>query len=327
MKIVQLAPLASCLLSFAAGVAYADGFVRAPAHGPGIAVVTYAGGDAAIDYAADGERFERLAVGRGMGIDDLVVLDDGALLIAHEDPRGRGAAVVVRIVGHAHHEVVLAGLPNASQTHFAVNGPRVAVVNAAGAFLSNDGGRTFAPAARWKTMDGYAFYAASLWLGADGALEALAPGFNTCGSSDLLEDLTRVRMDPDGAVTRAALSFEKLADPSSAWLGPYGYLYTTARGEGTCALRAHAPGMTSVLASVPEDDCWITGGSNGRFAALALGSRIYRVGASAVHLGDGDARISDITPDSHGRALVLYADGRVVRYARRAAPVVVRAAP
>ncbi len=324
--------IASCVASFLAGVAYADGFVRGSSRGPGIAVFTRSTDVQRIEFAPDGEHFDVVIEDPSLSIYDVVVLADGALLIAreaHNDRTQASAVKVTRVLGKDHREVTLPRSPMFSDAHFTSNGDHVVLANAGGAFRSEDGGRSWTRAGAWKA-DGYAFYAASLWLDDAGAIDVLAPVFNTCGSSDLLEDLTRLKLDPSGVASRSRLSYDKLDGPWSAAVGRHGFLYSTSHFPDGCALRVHARGETKTIDPGGADfggPCYVTSQDNGRFNVLQFGSRLFRAnGASVTYLGDGGEEILDAYPDNRGRALVLHRDGRVVRHGSKAEPVLVKAA-
>jgi hypothetical protein len=316
--------IASCVASFLAGVAYADGFVRASAQGPAIAVFTRDSNRHRVDFAPDGEHFAQVLEDPNFSIYDVALLADGTLVIAREERSRRSVVRVTRVEAGTRKDVMIQNFATPVNLRFASSGEQVVLAGPYAVFRSHDGGRSWASAARWRA-DGYAFYAASMWLRADGDLEILAPVFNTCGSSDLLEDLQRWKLAADGASSRAMLSFEKLETPWTAFLGRHGFLYTTTIDERGCSLRVHADNATQTLETVERGACYVAGNDNGRFTVFQFGSRLYRAGGgSLTALGDGGPGIVDVYPDHRGRALVLYGDGRLLRYGATGAPIVVR---
>lgn len=300
--------------------------VRASSRGDAIVVARGApGGGGTLWIAPDGATFTRHALPASRWILDAHVTAVGDVLLASTNvPRG-GPIVIGRFVPGAAGpvEVEVAGSEGLSDARFLEGDVRLALVTSARAFVSDDGGRSFAPLAEWEA-DVYAFYASSGRVTGDGGVEVLAPTFNTCGSSDILEELTRLSARPRARGVRATpVRFASADFPSAATLMADGGLLTLTRRDGDCVLRARTPAGTRVLRRAPA--CWLLTATNRRFTVALAGAQVLRVaGLSSQVLGvlpNTDAA-DDVTPDSRGRALVLLDDGRVVRYAARAAPAV-----
>lgn len=301
--------------------------VRASSRGAGVAVARGApGGGGVLWIAEDGVTFTRHELPASRWILDAHVTGAGDVLLASTDvPRG-GPIVIGRFApgAAAPVEVEVAGSEGLSDVRFLEGDARLALVTSARAFVSDDGGRSFAALAEWE-VDTYAFYASSGRVTADGGVDVLAPTFNTCGSSDILEELTRLFARPRAGAARARpVRFASADLPSVATLMADGGLLTLVRRGDDCVLRARTSAGARDLRRAPE--CWLLTATNQRFTVALVGARVLRVaGLSSRVLGvlpNTDAA-DDITPDARGRALVLLDDGRVVRYAARAAPAVV----
>jgi hypothetical protein len=174
--------------------------------------------------------------------------------------------------------------------------------------------------ATWS-VDDYGFYAASARVGPDGAVTLLAPTFNTCQSADRLEALVEVRAR-GGRVTSRDWAAERLGYTAPA-LTADGTIYRWFRdARDTCTLEigSHASSATD------GDACTVLVRHDGvRTVAVVDDDRVVRLGrpgrrpgpSSTIelgHLGPDDVAV-DVSPDHRGGALVLLADGRVVRFA------------
>jgi hypothetical protein len=164
-------------------------------------------------------------------------------------PRG-GPIVIERFTRGASAPVerAVAGSGGLSDAWFLEGDGRLALVTSAGAFISDDEGASFVPLAAWEA-DAYAFYAASGRVTADGGVEVLAPTFNTCGSSDILEELTLLSARPRAraAGARPVRVFDGPGLPWTATLMADGGIITLVDRGGACVLRARAAGRARDL--------------------------------------------------------------------------------
>ena len=328
--LVVLAVLLLAVLTPVAVAQATPAFVRASSRSEAIAVgLGASGGGGTVWMAADGLHFVRHEVAAGRWILDVHLTATGeALLATSAVPRG-GPILVTRLGSDPPVEREIVGSQGMSDVRFVEgrNG-RLAIVTSSGAFMSGDEGRTFTPFASWD-VDVYGFYAASARVTPEGGVEVLAPTFNTCSSSDFLEELTHLRARPGGRTRARAVPLVSASFPIVAQLGADGELVTLTRRGDSCVLRVSTEGgARDVRRAVP--DCSLLAQTGLRFTLAVLGERVVRItGLSSSVLGALGSTESarDITPDARGRALVLLDDGRVVRYSARAAPEVVFRSP
>lgn len=318
-----------------AGAASAQ--VRAAPHGEAIAVAERREDGFAIAWSHDGVRFDPVALGTDRWVLDLFVTDD-ALLVAHSGvPRGEDLTVT-RYDASGTTSEVLAGASSMSNAHFVATPAGIALATADTVHLADADGRGFRLLTTFPegAIDLYAFYAASFASSPSG-LDLLAPVFDTCGSSDGLEELTRWHVDPSGHTSHGRVP---LAGARAAAIGRgaivYGVVETYVRiAEGEegphdtmgCGLAVLHGGDASGRILRRSATCDFRVGSNDHFTVAVFGGSVVRLrGASAVLLGtlaQSDVAAS-VTPDARGRALVLFDDGRIVRFATGEAPVIVR---
>ena len=173
--------------------------------------------------------------------------------------------------------------------------------------------------AAWS-VDGYGFHAASARVSPDGGVTVLAPTFDTCGSVDVLESLVELRAR-GGRVTSRRWAAHRLGyrAPALAADGTVYRWFRDARGVCTIEAGSHPGGATAGAA------CDVAVRHDGRTTvAVVDDGRVLRLGRPArrrgpppaIELGrldPADASI-DVSPDHGGGALVLMADGRVIRF-------------
>jgi hypothetical protein len=328
-----LVPIVMLVLGSSAN---AGGFVRAAPHEPAIALATWDEHDilsSTIDLALDGLHFQRAVHLEARQLLDMQVLDDGTLLVFAIDSK-RGSNVVIRVAGGKVTETTISLSPLSRGENLAgvaSNGREVVLIGQSGVLRSWDGGRTFARLGTWPA-DVDEFERLSAWLSSDGALDVLALGYNTCGSTDRLESIQRLHMAPDGMASRASLDFETLADPADAYLARYGIVFSSkgdysSEGDGRlrCKLRMHANHRVRTVDRQNHGFCDVYGRDNGRFTLIVFGDHIFRVGGAApVLLAMPAEPVESFYPDHRGRALVLLKDGRLIRCGRRTPPVTLR---
>jgi hypothetical protein len=312
------------------GNANAQGIVGAAANGKAIAIAVkqVLPGDVTeweILLGREGTPFRRVFLVQGRWLLDMHVLDDGTVLLASAEQRGQEIRVRRVEPGAKSTETVIAGSDSNSDVFFKFHGPKVVLLTAFRAFLSDNQGRSFQARPKWyRDPPGmYSFYAASSSLTPQGTLDLLWPAFNTCESADRLEGFQRIRLTRDGSVTHETLSMKSLGEPVKAFMGRYGVIYTARHlSPDTAVLQAHERGRVSVVHRV-AGAARLMGAENGRYVVSIVGSDVLRLnGAKAQKLGTlaSTESIFDIYPDDRGRALVL-TEKALVRYSSSEPPV------
>jgi len=291
--------------------------VAAAADGAGIAfayrVDTPTRWSWAVFHSIDGTRFEQVDTGANWVL-ALHVLDDGTLLMANAVSRSQ-AVLITRVRGATRSEAAVPDSSASSDVRFAAYGRRIVMLDPAGGFVSRDDGRTFHRFAEWDS-DGYGFHAASYWLGPRG-LDALVPQFNTCSSSDHLEGATRHHAQLSGGVQSRQLGEDTLG--AAIALGRYGATYSADVDDaGLCTLRSSRDGA----ALATTDICQLSVASSARFTVAVFGRSVLRLrDGRAVELHTAPHRRAlAVYPDSHGRALALTEEHRLMRYSANAPP-------
>lgn len=188
------------------------------------------------------------------------------------------------------------------------------LVDASGAWrIAGDG--VASRVASWS-VDGYGFHAASARATPDGGVDVLAPTFDTCGSTDVLEGLVELGAR-GGRVTTRAWAADRLGYRAPA-LAADGTIYRWFRdARGACTIER---GSAATAAS-PGEACDVMVRHDGRRTVAVIdGGRVVRLGRAgasrAIELGrldPADAAL-DVSPDHRGGAIVLLADGRVIRF-------------
>ncbi|HTE54426.1 MAG TPA: hypothetical protein VK698_26415, partial [Kofleriaceae bacterium] len=190
------------------------------------------------------------------------------------------------------------------------------IVSASGAWTASPGGGA-TRIATWS-VDGYGFYAATARARADGGLTVLAPTFDTCGSADVLEALVELRAGGRRLTTRRWTG-RRLGHRTPA-LAADGSIYRWFRDAGgACTLET----ASDASSATRGEACDVLVRHNGeRTVAVVDDGGVVRLvrrkpGApSRIDLGhlERTEHAVDVTPDHRGGALVLTADGRVVRF-------------
>jgi hypothetical protein len=137
---------AAALLLVVPGAVRADQMLRASAKSPAIAVASWVCDALGVDFAPDGVHFADVPLSPSTNsIVDMLVLDDGSLLIAAE--RKGAMLVVARVARGEVRERRLGRVEPGAGGGFVVDGSRIALLHGNKAHLSRDGGRTFSPLA------------------------------------------------------------------------------------------------------------------------------------------------------------------------------------
>lgn len=176
--------------------------------------------------------------------------------------------------------------------------------------------------AAWRT-ESYGFYGASV-VRAGSSWLLLVPGFNTCGSSDLLESLDLFEQGPAAKVERRTIPLPQ-APFSRAWLGADGWRYSTGCEGDVGVIGRHGAGRSwPVVHREPAPSCSHHLEQNGRFTIVSFGKVLLRVHEGHTErLGTTDTAADgpeSFHPDRQGRAVALLRDGTVVRYSSRQPP-------
>ena len=169
-------------------------------------------------------------------------------------------------------------------------------------------------------FDSYAFYAASIAPTPQG-FKVLWPTFNTCQSADRLEGYRTFHVTRAGDVRHADQGIE-----TARWLAADGRTYVdTTTTAGRCSLAMEVGGTRRHVLDVLAPWCDWQLEHNGRFTVVVLDRQVYRLheGVATRLRGrlPGNSRLEAFQPDHRGRALVLFADGTVMRFSSKAAPM------
>lgn len=328
--------MTAALVILAASPASAD-LVRAADGGPAIAVAARLEGDShQLWRATDGRRFTPVPWPADRWVLDVIVLDDGTMLVANAASGRQGPVIVTRIAAAGRSECVVRDAGAGSDARF-VASPRLAgpsstpaalaLVTAEGVYDSHDHGRSFARRAHFPpSHDFYGFYAANATMGPTGRIELIWPTFSTCSSSDDLEAVARHSVRVDGRVESHRLHMDDLALPQAVALGQNGFLYSMHDDERSCSLQAIGGQLQQPLMRVRRDSmCALMLGQNTRHTVAVFNDRVIRLRElTAIQLGrlDDQELAVDVHPDHRGRALVLTDDGRVLRFSAGHVPVV-----
>lgn len=254
------------------------------------------------------------------------VLDDAQRLWVALGPIPRKEAIVVmRFSGPklaATKTFSVAGTTAVGDARLLLQGGAVYLASPAGLFSVEESGarRLFS----WQP-DNYGFYAASLAKSKDGWL-MLAPVFNTCGSSDLLESLWLFEAGAKGQVERRGIGLPD-GPLGRAWLGADGVRYGIGCDGDVGLIGRHKDGRSwPIFHREPAPSCRYHLEQNGRFTIVQFARSLVRIHegrAERLITDKNAAEIEAFYPDSRGRALVLHKDGTLVRYSSQAPPVLV----
>lgn len=307
--------IAACLVS-AAAPARAD-LVRASRGRDHVVVVR----ENQVWRSLDGAAGELVALPPDSWVLDALPERSGAIWIAINPVEREGPARLGLVVPGA--ETVWRDIPDTEGAGGLHLVPRRSgtplLVAASGAWLvlGRGGARRIAT---WS-VDVHGFYAASAWVGPDDGLTVLAPTFNTCQTADRLEALVELRAR-GGRVTSRAWAADRLGytAPALAADGTIYRWFRDARDVCTLEIASHRGSAAA------GDPCTVQVRHDGaRTVAVFDRDRVVRLERPARRrgppgmielgrLGPGDRAI-DVAPDHRGGALVLLADGRVVRFA------------
>ncbi|MEM9189846.1 MAG: hypothetical protein AAGF12_11760 [Myxococcota bacterium] len=306
--------------------ASADRWVAAAAQGDGIAFAYRVHEPEnrwgwAVYHAPDGQNFVQIPTGTRWVL-ALHVLDDGTLILA--DVADRAEPVTVhRILGEQRTAHTVAGSNGGSDLQLLSFGQRLMFLDATGARMSRDGGRSFRNPVGYSSS-GYGFYAASASVGPRG-VELLVPDFNTCGSSDRLEFVDHHRVTWGGQVRTWPVPDTKIGMAMA--IGRRGVTYRVDLTDAAqCVLRSSESG--AALASV-SGPCNVRTASSARHTVGLVGDELFRLrGVNAVRLGTVSAADDPaVGPDSRGRALVFDADRTLRRFSSQHTPEVLWSLP
>ena len=241
------------------------------------------------------------------------LIDDAHKLWLAVAPKAREEAVHIwHIDGEKKRDIVIADSSATSEAKLLKRDGAIYLATSEGLWSIEGTGakkrNTWAP-------NNYAFYAATL-SATRGGFMLLAPGFNTCGSSDLLEELWQYEPEADGKMARRAIPMPPM---NSAWLGADGVRYATDCEKDVGLIARHTSGKNwPIIHREPAPNCLHHLEQNGRFTIAMFGKSLVRVHEGrAERIGVADkspAKIEAFYPDARGRAVVLHEDGAIVRY-------------
>lgn len=261
--------------------------------------------------SADGVRpFRRVADG-GRPILDGAVGDDGSWsLVRDEDGENNTVEVHTASGGVRRHSLPYVG-------RVVMGGSTIAAANGAELHVSTNRGRRFVVRevpGPWGGGSVLSSWASDFDVMTSGVLVATDTEINTCGSSDRLEWMRRLRVRTDGVVEQIHIALSPTDYAAEFRVGAHGWLYGVSYAN---RLLAHGPRDAKPVRGIGRVSPDARIAHNGRITlALDDGALLRLSGARARRLGDGLDGALDLAVDGRGRALALTADG-IYRWSRR----------
>lgn len=310
----------------------ADANDRALRTGPDDTYVVFGNGnndaEAFLGRAGETQAPVKIPLPRSSWIVDALIDDARRLWLALGANGREGAVQMFRWEGQKGETFEVGGTTASSSDHLLGAGGTVYLADPAG--LWSVSGQQPKKIHTWDvTFNG--FYAASLSRAASG-WQLLVPDFNTCTSSDILEQLWLFEPGPTSRMEHRAIPLPTGA-MGRAWFGADGRQYGVGCDGDVGVLGHHGAGRSwPVLHREPAPNCRYDLQQNGRFTIVAFGLSLVRVDHGRVErlgvvdqpaVGGASRGIEAFYPDWRGRAVVLRDDGSIVRHSSKQPPEVI----